>query len=186
MAPHPRRRHSSTETFLQKDQSLLPSKRRPHFQTHKRSWHEQKFGHVSQRGPKLRITVLATPTSNCWTALTCTWCSLPFQPIYWAATMVECTIKQRRSVIQFIWPQSVTINAIYGRMFFSLRANINLWMGGTLQSGVEDWKRIKRPKVTKNINQRAWENWRSSNENVTSSGKSSTMSWCQIKKILFL
>jgi hypothetical protein len=33
-------------------------------------------------------------------------------------------------------------------------------MGGKLQSGAEDWIRVKRPKVTKNINQRARENWR--------------------------
>jgi hypothetical protein len=43
----------------QKDQPLLSSKRRPHFQTHKRSWNEHKLGHKSRQGSKPRETVLA-------------------------------------------------------------------------------------------------------------------------------
>jgi hypothetical protein len=40
--------------LLSKDQPLLSSKRRPHFQTPKCSWNEQKFGHESQRGPETK------------------------------------------------------------------------------------------------------------------------------------
>jgi hypothetical protein len=43
----------------QKDKPLLSSKRRPHFQTHKRSWNERKLGHASRRVSKPTTTVLA-------------------------------------------------------------------------------------------------------------------------------
>jgi hypothetical protein len=46
------------------EQSLLSSKRRPHFQTHKRSWNEHIFVHMCQRDPKPRITVLARASSK--------------------------------------------------------------------------------------------------------------------------
>jgi hypothetical protein len=48
----------------QKDEPLLSSKRRHHFETHKRSWKEQNFGHGSRRGPKPRTVVLAKASSN--------------------------------------------------------------------------------------------------------------------------
>jgi hypothetical protein len=54
----------------QKDKPLLPSKRRPHFQTYKRSWSENKLGHVSRREPKPRTIVPERTSSKLldWTA----------------------------------------------------------------------------------------------------------------------
>jgi hypothetical protein len=40
-------------TFTQKDRPFLSSKRRPHFQTYKWPWNEQKFGHGSRNQERL-------------------------------------------------------------------------------------------------------------------------------------
>jgi hypothetical protein len=48
----------------QKDKPLLSLERRPHLQTHKRSWNERKLVHGSRRSPKPRTTVLARASSN--------------------------------------------------------------------------------------------------------------------------
>jgi hypothetical protein len=48
----------------QKDKPLLSSKRRPHLQTQKWSWKEQKLSYDSRRGPKPTTTVLARANSN--------------------------------------------------------------------------------------------------------------------------
>jgi hypothetical protein len=43
---------------------LRKTKGRPHFETHKLSWYEQKFYHESQQDPKPRTTVLARASSK--------------------------------------------------------------------------------------------------------------------------
>jgi hypothetical protein len=48
----------------QKDQPLLSLDRRPHFETHKRSWNEHKLDHGFRRVSKPRMTVLARTSSN--------------------------------------------------------------------------------------------------------------------------
>jgi hypothetical protein len=48
----------------QKDQPLPSSKRWPRFQTHERTWNEQKYGHVPRGDPKRRISMLARPSSK--------------------------------------------------------------------------------------------------------------------------
>jgi hypothetical protein len=48
----------------QKDQPLLSSKRRPHFQTCKLSWNEQIFGHGSGWGLKPRTALLVRASSS--------------------------------------------------------------------------------------------------------------------------
>jgi hypothetical protein len=55
----------------QKDKPLLSSKRRPHFQTHERSWKEYKLGHGSRQGLKPRTGVLVRASSSLldWTGL---------------------------------------------------------------------------------------------------------------------
>jgi hypothetical protein len=55
---------ATSVTATQKNQPLFSLKRRPHFQTHKRFWNEQNFGHWSRPGPKSRMTVLARLRSN--------------------------------------------------------------------------------------------------------------------------
>jgi hypothetical protein len=57
--------HSATNVApTQKDQPLLLSKRRPHFQTHKRSWNEQKCGPESRRGPETKKKYSDEASSN--------------------------------------------------------------------------------------------------------------------------
>jgi hypothetical protein len=55
------------------DQPLLSSKKRSHFQTHKRSCKEHLLDHGSGRGPKPRMTALARTSSNLldWSGLNC-------------------------------------------------------------------------------------------------------------------
>jgi hypothetical protein len=48
----------------QKDRPLLSWMRRPHVETHQRSWNEHKFFHGLRRGPKPRTTVLARVSRN--------------------------------------------------------------------------------------------------------------------------
>jgi hypothetical protein len=60
---------SVTQTIHRVDsnsQTLLSSRKRPHFQTYvdKWSWNEQKYGHESRRGQKPTITALAKASSK--------------------------------------------------------------------------------------------------------------------------
>jgi hypothetical protein len=57
----------------QKKQPSLTKKKRPHFQTHKCSWNEEKFGHESRRGPK--------PEQPCWRGLAAIYCYDMFRTV---------------------------------------------------------------------------------------------------------
>jgi hypothetical protein len=63
--PGQQQMQAKTNREYKEDQSILSSKRKPHFKTHKLYWDEHRYGRGSRRDGKERMSVLAK-TSSKW------------------------------------------------------------------------------------------------------------------------